>query len=73
MTSRCANVASTYAAFDVCYISSEYVGADRLYDSNDNEYSHSYAFRPVINLKSNIHLDETNPGEGTENNAYNIK
>ena len=73
MTSRCANVASTYAAFDVCYISSEYVGADRLYDSNDNEYSHSYAFRPVINLKSNINLDETNPGEGTENNAYNIK
>lgn len=75
MSSRCVNAGSNTAYFDVRDVYSGSIGADCMYYSHSggNENSRDYAFRPIIILKSNITVDTSNPGDGTENNAYNLK
>ncbi len=73
LSSRCVDADSDYAYFNVCDVNSGRVGGNDLYSSDGDDYSVGNACRPVITLNSNIQIDTTNPGDGTENNAYNIK
>ena len=73
LSSRCVNANSGYAGFIVYYVRSGNVDADDLYYSDDDGNSDYNACRPVITLNSNVQIDTTNPGDGTENNGYNIK
>lgn len=73
MSSRCITADSKGANFNVRNINDDYVNAYTLYNSNSDNYSYPYSFRPVIVLNSNVQIDTANQGEGTENNAYNIK
>ena len=73
LSSRCVIADSDDAYFDVCHVTSGNVGSDDLYYSGCGDFSVYSACRPVITLNSNIQIDTTNPGDGTENNAYNIK
>ena len=73
LSSRCVIADSDDAYFDVCHVTSGNVGSDDLYYSGGGDFSVYSACRPVITLNSNIQIDTTNPGDGTENNAYNIK
>lgn len=73
MASRCVNVDTSNAAFDVYGIYSGYINADYLYVTYGKEASHDYAFRPIVTLNLNVKVDDTNLGEGTENSPYNIK
>ena len=50
------------------------VNANNLYNSNDNENSNDYAFRPIITLNSNVQIDTVNSGNGkTAEQGYAIK
>ena len=74
MSSRCVDAYSISAGFYVRYVYSGYVSADGLYYSNAGEFSHGYAFRPVITLNSNVQIDTANSGNGsTANDGYAIK
>jgi type II secretory pathway pseudopilin PulG len=73
LSSRCVYAGSGYANFDVYYVDSGGVSSNDLYYSDGGDDSDCNACRPVITLNSNIQIDTTNPGDGTENNAYNIK
>ena len=73
LSSRCAEANSDNAFFEICHILIGGVRSYYLYYSNGKNYSASYACRPVITLNSNVQIDTANPGDGTENNAYNIK
>ena len=74
MSSRCLFMYSPLIAdFCVAITYSGQVGANHLYNSDNYESVHTATLRPVITLNSNLKLNTENPGEGTENNAYNIK
>ena len=73
LSSRCVDADSDYANFSVYYVYSGNVDSGDLYCSDGGDSSGYDACRPVITLNSNIQIDTTNPGDGTENNAYNIK
>ncbi len=74
MSSRCLSMYSPLIAdFCVAITYSGQVGANHLYNSDNYESVHTATLRPVITLNSNLKLNTENPGEGTENNAYNIK
>ena len=73
LSSRCVDADSDCAYFDVYYVRSGIVDSNLLYYSDGDDDSVCNACRPVITLNSNIQIDTTNPGDGTENNAYNIK
>lgn len=73
MSSRCVNTTSNIACFSVRLISYGNVDANAMYNLNGDENSDTCALRPVITLTSNVKIDTSNPGDGTENNAYNIK
>ena len=73
MSSRCIDASSIQSIFDVCIIGAGGVHANDLYYSLGSEISYVCAFRPVITLNSNVQIDTSNPGDGTENNGYNIK
>ena len=50
------------------------VSANYLYYSGGEERLLTYAFRPVITLKSNVQIDTDNSGDGsTAEQAYIIK
>ena len=77
MSSRCVTANTNdsnevmFSVFNV--MRSVNISANTLYSSVGNEGSPDDAFRPVITLKSTVEIDTSNPGDGTENNAYNIK
>ena len=74
MSSRCvlANVDS--ANFLVRKVDSGYVNASGIFHSYDAEVPRSFAFRPIITLKSNVQIDTANSGNGsTAEQAYIIK
>ena len=73
LSSRCVFAYSDYADFDVYHVYSGGVNSFDLYCSDGDDYSDYDACRPVITLNSNVQIDTANPGDGTENNAYNIK
>ena len=51
LSSRCVNANSTYAYFNVRYVSSSNVISSNLYYSGGNEYSITYRVRPVVSVK----------------------
>ena len=73
LSSRCVYASSDYADFDVYIVRSGGVGSNALDYSDGDDNSDYNACRPVITLNSNVQIDTANPGDGTENNAYNIK
>ena len=74
MSSRCVSADSNSAFFDVRNVISGGVNAISLYNSNDDELSRAFAFRPVITLNSNVQIDTANSGNGsTANDGYAIK
>ena len=73
ISSRCVYTDSSNAYFHVRCIINSYVYSEYLYHSGDIERATDYAYRPVVILKSNIKIDTTNTGEGTESSPYNIK
>ena len=73
LSSRCVDAYSDCAGFDVYFVRSGSVYSNALYDSVGDDDSVYNACRPVITLNSNVQIDTANPGDGTENNAYNIK
>ena len=70
MSSRCVNATSDDVDFCVRVVNSGYVTAGRLYGSGSNEYSGSYAFRPVITLNSNAQVTS---GNGSSESPFNIQ
>ena len=70
MSSRCVNATSDDVDFCVRVVNSGYVTAGRLYGSGSNEYSGSYAFRPVITLNSNA---QVTLGNGSSESPFNIQ
>lgn len=74
IASRCIDPFPNLAIFNVRSVYNSGVATTPIcYSYNGDQYPFSYALRPVITLNSNLQLDTENPGEGTENNAYNIK
>ena len=73
LSSRCITYYNDNTIFYIRVINNGVLGADRLYHSDNSKYSHDYTIRPVVTLKSNIRIDTTNTGEGTESSPYNIK
>ncbi len=73
ISSRCIFANSKYAGFGGRFIDSGRIFVDYFCFSSGGDYSYNCAFRPIITLKSNVQIDIANSGEGTENNAYNIK
>ena len=73
LSSRCVDAGSGFAYFDVYNVSSGRVNSHDLYWSDGDDGSDYNACRPVITLNSNVQIDTAKPGDGTENNAYNIK
>ena len=73
LSSRCVDANSDSADFNVHRVRSGYVGSYDLCCSDGDDSSDSDACRPVITLNSNVQIDTAKPGDGTENNAYNIK
>lgn len=82
LSSRCVLYRANYAGFVLHGIMDGYVGGDFLYDSNGYTGSNnavnsprSFAFRPVITLKSDIKLDitDTTKDGSTAANAWIIK
>lgn len=73
ISSRCILADNSDPVFCVRYVGPGSITAPRLYNASDGENCIAFAFRPVITLNSNVKLDEKNPGDGTENNGYNIK
>ena len=73
LSSRCVFPSLGDAFFRVCTINDDKLYACNLSYSNNLGYSGEFTLRPVITLKSNIQLDETNQGEGTESKPFEIK
>lgn len=73
LSSRCVDAGSGDAAFGAYNVGSGNVLSGGLYGSDYTAYSVCNACRLVITLNSNVQIDTANPGDGTENNAYNIK
>ena len=73
LSSRCVYADTDCVNFEVYNINSGYLTARDLYYSYDGSNSGFLACRPVITLNSNVQIDTANPGDGTENNGYNIK
>lgn len=73
LSSRCVDAPSDCAGFGVYYVYLGSVDSFDLYSSDGDDFSDNNACRPVITLNSNVQIDTANPGDGTENNAYNIK
>ncbi len=73
LSSRCVIANSDDACFGVFNVNSGDLYVSESYYSSDQGYLDWYACRPVITLNSNVQIDTTSPGDGTENNGYNIK
>ena len=73
LSSRCVDALSDCAGFGVYYVYLGSVDSFDFYSSDGDDFSDNNACRPVITLNSNVQIDTANPGDGTENNAYNIK
>ena len=73
LSSRCVAANSDNASFDGYYVHLGYIYARDLYSSSKSPYFGCFCCRPVITLNSNVQIDTSNPGDGTENNGYNIK
>ena len=73
ISSRCIDALSNGTNFDIRFVYGGNVSIIDLYNSYGKESSRNYALRPLITLKSNVKIDESNLGEGTENSPYNIK
>ena len=70
ISSRCIDAHSDIAYFDVRLVVSGGINGYYLYNSNNDELSLNYAFRPVITLNSNVKVTS---GEGSENTPFNIE
>ena len=70
MSSRCVRANSDRAPFSVRYVDSGDVYAYALYNSDGDEGSGDYAFRPCITLNSNVQVTS---GNGTESTPFEIK
>ena len=73
LSSRCVLPKSGFAAFGIFYETSGRVTSYDLCYSRGGGNISCIACRPVITLNSNVQIDTTNPGNGTESNPYNIK
>ena len=70
------NDCAEYGVYNVapgCVMGTSFYSYSSYVNPNDDRTPSGNAFRPVITLKSNVQIDTSNPGDGTENNAYNIK
>ena len=70
MSSRCVRANSDRAPFSVRYVYSGGVSAYALYNSDGDEGSGGFAFRPCITLNSNVQVTS---GNGTESDPFEIK
>ena len=70
MSSRCVYATSSGADFRVRYVFSGYVDASAFCNSDGNEGSTVFAFRPVITLNSNIQVTS---GNGSSESPFNIQ
>ena len=59
LASRCVSCYTSYASFAVCYVFSGSVGGDYLYSSYGRGNTPSYRVRPVVSLKSDIQIDNS--------------
>ena len=74
ISSRCLHANYNDVGFNVRIVDSGNVSANYLYYSGGEERLLTYAFRPVITLKSNVQIDTDNSGDGsTAEQAYIIK
>ena len=73
LSSRCVIAEAEYAAFDDRYVGDGIINANFLHGSYGDSRSDKFSFRPVVTLNSNVQVDKTNLGNGTENMPYNIK
>ena len=73
MSSRCIGAYSDIVGFHARMVEAGGIGAHDLYNSRNVANIYSCAFRPVITLNSNVQVEETKSGEGTESNPFEIK
>ena len=71
LASRCVNLNSNNANFNMFNVSGGTVNANNLYNSNDNDWSTSYAVRPVVEIDlSKANVGAT--GDGGSDTPYSI-
>ena len=74
MSSRSVYSNSYGAQFGLRYWWLSDVLSYNLYNSYGDSYPHTFAFRPIITLNSNVQIDTENSGDGTSpKSAYSIK
>ena len=73
LSSRCVNIASSYAEFGLFRIGRKELGGATIFRSSTLVSSTgNYALRPVVTLPSNIYID-TSTGNGTVDSMYNLR
>ena len=73
LSSRCIEINSDYIGFYVSRIDKGRIYASIFYSSKGNYNGGNFSLRPIVTLNSNIQLDTTKSGEGTESNPFEIK
>ena len=72
IASRCVNLGSNAAFFEMFYVSNSSVDAGWLYYSPNSDYRHSFALRPIVEIDlSKVNVGLT--GDGGENTPYSIE
>jgi type II secretory pathway pseudopilin PulG len=74
LSSRCVGGIPAFANYCIYRVDVGLISGISLYSSNPGTELPEYrSCRPVITLNSNVQIDTTNSGNGTENSPYNIK
>ena len=74
LSSRCVGGIPAFANYCIYRVDLGLISGISLYSSNPGTELPEYrSCRPVITLNSNVQIDTTNSGNGTENSPYNIK
>ena len=74
LSSRCVGGIPAFANYCIYRVDVGWISGISLYSSNPGTELPEYrSCRPVITLNSNVQIDTTNSGNGTENSPYNIK
>ena len=73
ISSRCVDANVDNAGFYTFVMDNGEVTNGSLYFSFIYTHTHDYALRPIVTLNSNIQLDTTKSGEGTESKPFEIK
>ena len=74
LSSRCVSFIPAFADYCIYRVDVGLINGISLYSSNPGTELPEYrSCRPVITLNSNVQIDTTNSGNGTENSPYNIK